>query len=251
MLPANVHAPLLMPPSAGNHFPSSPSSTSFSFVPAPSQPSPTDHRSRTVSFGGRAVIHPPHHPSSFRSRVVSRSEAMSSTSNFHAQSTHAAYATADAQDAQAARGHSSSSHMASSTHEHRSRANQRSSGQIKRHPILGDMALIAAVAAASTDHREFLCPILSPCHKKAEWVVPDFSLVLQRIRLSSHGPAMFQRQRVVMIVENKPARDKRLRRAMVYPFTYVENQVTRQAVFAFASDPTLNTLGAIIAFGDV
>ncbi|KAG0704495.1 hypothetical protein DFH29DRAFT_372824 [Suillus ampliporus] len=218
---------------------------------------------------------------------------MPSPSSFHLQSTHPPYVTAYARKARPATGHSSAAHMATSTHEHRSRANRRPSGQMEHHPMLGDMALIASVAAASTDHREFLwygvwtiaikdymfhrchtsttaCNLMpqyvllreynppdstsshvSPCNKREEWVVPDFALVLQRIRPSSHAPAMFQRQRVIVIVENKPARDKILRRARAFPFAHVEDQITRQAVFAFASDPTLNTLGIIIAFGEV
>ncbi|OJA19817.1 hypothetical protein AZE42_08420 [Rhizopogon vesiculosus] len=53
-----------------------------------------------------------------------------------------------------------------------------------------------------------------------------------------------------MLVENKPARPKRMRKFLGSPYIVIEDQTRRQAMFAFASDPTLNTLGVIIALGD-
>ncbi|OJA10757.1 hypothetical protein AZE42_04262 [Rhizopogon vesiculosus] len=61
---------------------------------------------------------------------------------------------------------------------------------------------------------------------------------------------MITRQKVIMIVENKPIRPKHIR-FVVNPFIPIYPQVRKQALFAFASNPTLNTIGFIITFGDV
>ncbi|OAX34595.1 hypothetical protein K503DRAFT_785649 [Rhizopogon vinicolor AM-OR11-026] len=158
------------------------------------------------------------------------------------------------------------------------------------HSMLRDIALAAAVAAAHEDHREFLwygvwtiaikdhmfyrcntsttaCNLVpqyvlqreydpssdestAEGKPKREWVIPDFVLVLQRLHLSSIGPATIMRQKVVMIVEIKPIRPKHFRFPMI-PFTPIFPQVRRQALFAFASNPTLNTVGSIITFGNM
>ncbi|KAG0700388.1 hypothetical protein DFH29DRAFT_1056018 [Suillus ampliporus] len=159
---------------------------------------------------------------------------------------------------------------------------------IQQHPMLRDIALIAAVTAARGDHREFLwypvwviairdwmfsnsntasvaCNIapqyllshkynldpLSPGSvpkpKKAS-VIPDFAQVLQHVQTSGNGTPILGRQKVILIVENKPELSRR-RILSESPFENIADQIVQQAAFAFVSDSSLRAIGVIAAFG--
>ncbi|OAX33142.1 hypothetical protein K503DRAFT_804605, partial [Rhizopogon vinicolor AM-OR11-026] len=191
--------------------------------------------------------------------------------------------TTGAQKAQATAGHEAPSSRYDSQR-------TQNSSRIEQSPMLRDIALIAAVAAANADHREFLWYgvwniaikdyMFSRCNtsttacnlvpqyvlhreydpsssestskgKPRGWVIPDFALVLQHIRLSSTGRAVVKRQRVILIVENKPIRPKRMRQNVGNPFSVIYDQLHKQALFAFASHPTLNTVGFILTLGEL
>ncbi|KAJ8588153.1 hypothetical protein M405DRAFT_863195 [Rhizopogon salebrosus TDB-379] len=156
---------------------------------------------------------------------------------------------------------------------------------IQQHPMSNDMGLIAAVTAARGDHREFpwypvwviaikdwmfanshtatvacnIAPqyVLEQWYKtdttaklKKTWVIPDFAQVLQYLQTSKNGTRILARQKVILIVENKPELPrKRFLDIEDDPFESVLKQARQQATFAFIADTSLLVIGAIIAFG--
>jgi hypothetical protein len=156
---------------------------------------------------------------------------------------------------------------------------------VLRHPMLNDVGLITAITAARGDRREFpwypvwviaikdwmfanshtptvACNIApqyvleqwyttkTSVKPKKTWAVPDFAQVLQHLQTSKNGTRKIARQKVILVVENKPELPrKRFLEEDSDPWEEVLSQVNRQVAFAFLADPSLHVIGAILAFG--
>ncbi|OJA17900.1 hypothetical protein AZE42_10387 [Rhizopogon vesiculosus] len=155
---------------------------------------------------------------------------------------------------------------------------------IQQHPMLKDIALIAAVAAARKDIEEFpwypvwaiaikdwmfsnshtatvacnLAPQYVSQHRykthpqgklRKTWVIPDFVQILQHVKTSSNGSAVLTSQKVVLMVENKPTLSRKHILNRPSPFGNVKLQTGKQAAFAFMADSNLHVIGVIVAYG--
>jgi hypothetical protein len=84
---------------------------------------------------------------------------------------------------------------------------------------------------------------------KRQWVIPDFAQILQQVHTFSNGTRKLGRQKVILMVENKPTRPRKSFLLSPNPFVDAEDQITKQAVFAFMADSSLHVIGVILAFG--
>ncbi|KAJ8590353.1 hypothetical protein M405DRAFT_897462 [Rhizopogon salebrosus TDB-379] len=235
-----------------------------SVVRAPSSPSRTDGssgRHRTVSSG------PSMRPSEPGTTLHSSPSALR---------THRSYT-------KSTRG----SHTAQQ-HSQRSPALKKPAAPQQQHPMLRDMGLIAAVTAARENGmnadleflwypvwviaiKDWMFPnsntatvacnvapqyVLSHMYRtegctklKRQWVIPDFAQILQQVHTFSNGTRKLGRQKVILMVENKPTRPRKSFLLSPNPFVDAEDQITKQAVFAFMADSSLHVIGVILAFG--
>jgi hypothetical protein len=162
--------------------------------------------------------------------------------------------------------------------------NAQPSTVIQQHPMLKDIALVAAVAAARTDNQEFLWyPVwviavkdwlffnsntaTVACNIAPQFVlecwykrnrrakakklrkVPDFAQVLQHVNTLSNGTQVLGRQKVILMVENKATFPRVRWLRGQNPFEITAKQVEEQAIFAFLGDHSLLAIGIITACG--
>ncbi|KAG0705304.1 hypothetical protein DFH29DRAFT_907177 [Suillus ampliporus] len=81
-------------------------------------------------------------------------------------------------------------------------------------------------------------------------VIPDFAQVLQHIITSRNGTPILGRQKVILLVENKPKLSRQKILGGVSPFPSIKKQISQQAAFAFMADSSLHVIGMVVAFGD-
>ncbi|OAX34277.1 hypothetical protein K503DRAFT_834452 [Rhizopogon vinicolor AM-OR11-026] len=162
--------------------------------------------------------------------------------------------------------------------------NTQSAAVIQQHPMLHDIALVAAVTAARTDKKEFLWyPVwviavkdwlfansntdtvacnIAPQYVLEHWYrngprakvkkfsrIPDFAQVLQHVKILSNRTRVLGRQKVIMMVENKPTFPRSRWLSGQNPFQHIDKQIQEQAIFAFMGDRSLLVIGIIVAFG--
>ncbi|KAG1719400.1 uncharacterized protein EDB91DRAFT_464219 [Suillus paluster] len=96
---------------------------------------------------------------------------------------------------------------------------------------------------------EALSPGTAAKSKKTR-VIPDFAQVLQHVTTSKNGTPILGRQKVILMVENKPKLSRQKIRGGVSPFPSIKKQISQQAAFAFVGDSSLHKIGMVVAFGD-